>query len=242
MAQSLTQTRAQVSAVPWSEWLLELLFPSRCACLWPAWARSSAPAAGAGSSGSARRSARAAARRPRGRSTAAASARAAGSRSRRRAPRSPTRGAARPFAAGVEGARPPPARRRGRRARRRASCPGPAADVITYIPPDGDRSLRRGHHPARALAGELGARWELDVAPAARRARGRSAGRPGSAAAERRRNVRGAFAATAGSVPAAVVLVDDVYTTGATVGAAARRPAGGRRDARPRRHLRTDSR
>ena len=27
--------------------------------------------------------------------------------------------------------------------------PRPAADVITYIPPDGDRSVRRGHHPAQ---------------------------------------------------------------------------------------------
>jgi len=24
----------------------------------------------------------------------------------------------------------------------------PAADVITYIPPDGDRSIKRGHQPA----------------------------------------------------------------------------------------------
>jgi predicted amidophosphoribosyltransferase len=36
----------------------------------------------------------------------------------------------------------------------------------------------------------------------------------------RRQNVRGAFASLA-DAPSAVVLVDDVYTTGATVGAAA---------------------
>ena len=97
--------------------------------------------------------------------------------------------------------------------------PRPEAAVITYIPPDGDRSLRRGHHPARALAGELGAIWEIDVLPLLIRTRpvGRQTG---LSLGERRLNVHGAFAAR-GSVPAAVVLVDDVYTTGATVGAGA---------------------
>ena len=97
--------------------------------------------------------------------------------------------------------------------------PRPAADVITYVPPDGDRSIRRGHHPARGLARELGRLWGIEAAPlvSRRRAVGRQTG---LALAERRRNVRGAFAA-AGRVPAAVVLVDDVYTTGATAAAAA---------------------
>jgi ComF family protein len=95
----------------------------------------------------------------------------------------------------------------------------PAADVITYIPPDGDRSLRRGHHPAAALARGLGKRWGIEVAPLLVRTR-TVARQTGLARDERRRNVRGAFAA-AGPVRGAVVLIDDVYTTGATVGAAA---------------------
>ena len=102
----------------------------------------------------------------------------------------------------------------------------PAAIAITYIPPDGDRSLRRGHHPAERLARELGEVWGLDCLPLLGRARP-VARQTGLARAERRRNVRGAFAASA-QPPRAVVLVDDVYTTGATVnaGASALRAAG----------------
>lgn len=100
-----------------------------------------------------------------------------------------------------------------------AAVPRPVADVITYIPPDGDRSLKRGHHPAQRLARELAARWELEERSLLRRTRA-VAQQTGLSLVERRRNVRGAFAAT-GRVPSRVVLVDDVYTTGATVGAAA---------------------
>jgi ComF family protein len=100
-----------------------------------------------------------------------------------------------------------------------AAVPRPAADVITYIPPDGDRSLKRGHHPAQRLARELAARWELEERALLRRTRA-VAQQTGLSLVERRRNVRGAFVATR-PVPARVVLVDDVYTTGATVGAAA---------------------
>ena len=97
--------------------------------------------------------------------------------------------------------------------------PRPAADVITYIPPDGDRSIRRGYQPARALADALGERWGLEAAPLLRRTR-EVARQAGLARPERRPNVRGAFAATR-RPPPIVLLVDDVYTTGATVAAAA---------------------
>ena len=99
------------------------------------------------------------------------------------------------------------------------SLPRAAADVITYIPADGDRSLRRGHQPAEGLARELGRRWALEAVPLLGRTR-TVARQAGLARDERRRNMRGAFAAAA-PVPARVVLVDDVYTTGATVAAAA---------------------
>ena len=107
--------------------------------------------------------------------------------------------------------------------------PRPAAAALVFVPPDGDRSLKRGHHPPAQLAQELGERWELPVLPALARARPLARQR-GLGLAERRRNVAGAFVATA-RVPAAVVLVDDVYTSGspAAAAAAALRRAGARR-------------
>ena len=105
----------------------------------------------------------------------------------------------------------------------------PAVDAIAFVPPDGDRSLRRGHHPAERLARELGRRWDLPVVTAVGRTR---APRPqrGLSLAARRRNVAGAFVATTRVLPR-MALIDDVYTTGSTASAAASalRRAGARR-------------
>jgi predicted amidophosphoribosyltransferase len=99
-----------------------------------------------------------------------------------------------------------------------AQVPRPEADVITYIPPDAVRQLKRARHPAEQLAAALGQRWGLERAPLLVRAG--SAGRQtGLRRDARSSNMRGAF--TAARVPERVVLVDDVYTTGATVDAAA---------------------
>jgi predicted amidophosphoribosyltransferase len=94
----------------------------------------------------------------------------------------------------------------------------PDADAVVAIPPDDDRLLRRGHHPPERLARELARRWGLETArPLARtRLTPRQASLDRS---ERGRNVRRLFRADA--APRRVVLVDDVYTTGATAGAAA---------------------
>lgn len=109
-----------------------------------------------------------------------------------------------------------------------ARLPPVEAAVATFVPPDPERRLRRGHHPAEALARELAERWRLPCEPLLVRVRG---GRQrGSSLAERRTNVRGAFRAAA-VAPGRVLLVDDVYTTGSTVSAAASalRAAGARR-------------
>jgi len=96
--------------------------------------------------------------------------------------------------------------------------PPPDGQLITFVPADGDRSVRRGHHPPARFARELGERWGLPVEPLLGRT-GPLRPQRGLARDERRRNVQGAFRARAAAGP--VVLVDDVYTTGATVSAAA---------------------
>ena len=111
-----------------------------------------------------------------------------------------------------------------------ATLPAPRVDVITFVPGDRDRGLRRGHTPAQLLAAELAVRWDVP----ARRLLHR---RPGSTRqrdlprARRRANVVGAFSVRRLGVPARVCLVDDVYTTGATVAACATelRRSGARR-------------
>jgi predicted amidophosphoribosyltransferase len=95
----------------------------------------------------------------------------------------------------------------------------PAADVLTYIPPDRVRQLERARHPAQALAHELGARWGLTCVPLLERTRvtERQATLP---LALRGGNVRNVFRARS-TVGGRVLLVDDVYTSGSTSSAAA---------------------
>ena len=145
--------------------------------------------------------------------------RAGGSPSPRPARRSATRARPARFVRALEGGRSPPARGPRRRARRRARRPAGGRRHHVY-------PARRRPEPAagppsgRGLARGLGRQLGLDVRAAARphahgraadRARARTSG-GGTCAARSRR---------AGRCCGRVVLVDDVYTTGATVGAAA---------------------
>jgi predicted amidophosphoribosyltransferase len=106
--------------------------------------------------------------------------------------------------------------------------PRPAAARLTFVPPDGERRLARGYHPAARLAAALSRTWDLPCEPLLDRIRPALRQR-GLSLPERRRNVRGAFRAHGAT--GSVVLIDDVYTSGATANAAASalRAAGARR-------------
>jgi predicted amidophosphoribosyltransferase len=97
--------------------------------------------------------------------------------------------------------------------------PQPRASALAFVPADRARALQRGHHPAEWLARELGERWSVPVVPLVERTRSVQRQR-GLSLADRRRNVAGAFVPATKS-PANVGLVDDVYTSGATVAAVA---------------------
>lgn len=100
-----------------------------------------------------------------------------------------------------------------------ATVVAPVADCVTFIPPDAERQLRRSAHPAPTLARNLAEEWGLACSPLLRRTR-RSGRQRELTEAARRRNLAGVFAAVK-AVPGRVVVVDDVYTTGATANAAA---------------------
>jgi predicted amidophosphoribosyltransferase len=105
----------------------------------------------------------------------------------------------------------------------------PRVAVLTFVPPDRERVLRRGHHPAERLADELGVRWDLPVRPLLAWTRAIPHQR-GLSRADRRRNVAGALRPAA-RAPTRAGLIDDVYTSGATAATAASalRKGGARR-------------
>lgn len=96
--------------------------------------------------------------------------------------------------------------------------PRPDAEVVAFVPADSERRRARGYHPAEQLARALAAAWQLPCEPLLTRSGG--VRQRGLSREDRRRNVADAFVAR--SRPRCpVVLVDDVYTTGATAHAAA---------------------
>ncbi|MCX8007917.1 MAG: phosphoribosyltransferase family protein, partial [Coriobacteriia bacterium] len=93
-------------------------------------------------------------------------------------------------------------------------------DAVVPIPPTPRARARRGYDHTLPLARVVAARLDVQVVQSLRarqRADQRSLGRN-----QRRENVRSAFSVRdAATIPARVLLVDDVMTTGATLDAAA---------------------
>lgn len=104
-----------------------------------------------------------------------------------------------------------------------AAVPPPPDDVALVAVPLGPRRARqRGFNQSALIADELGRAWGRPVVPALIRVR-EGADQRGARATARLRQVSGAFAARSGGPPpAAVWLVDDVHTTGATLADCAR--------------------
>ena len=108
--------------------------------------------------------------------------------------------------------------------------PGGPPEAVIPVPVHVSRSRARGFSPAlflaRAVAREAGA----PLLPCGLERVRATPSQTGLSARERRRNVAGAFAAPA-ALPRHVWIVDDLFTTGATLSEAARavRRAGARR-------------
>ena len=100
--------------------------------------------------------------------------------------------------------------------------PEPRMDCLVPVPLHPARESERGFNQSLLLARRLARRWGLPVEKALRRVRPT---RPQTdlSAGERRANVRGAFVIRRARVAGArVLLIDDIFTTGATAAECAR--------------------
>jgi ComF family protein len=97
------------------------------------------------------------------------------------------------------------------------AAPDPQPQLLLPVPLHAQRLRERGYNQALELARPLARSLGLALLPDALQRPRATPAQSGLSALARRRNLRGAFALRAGTVlPAAVAVLDDVMTTGAT--------------------------
>lgn len=106
-------------------------------------------------------------------------------------------------------------------ARRMVFLPSGEEEIIVPVPTDKKRQRQRGFNQATLLAEHIGRELGMEVCAALTRVSERGP-QTGLSAAERRENLAGCMAAGGAVKGKRVLLVDDVYTTGATAQEAAR--------------------
>jgi ComF family protein len=95
-------------------------------------------------------------------------------------------------------------------------------DLIVPVPLHARRQRVRGFNQAALLAQQIGSQREIEVRERLLRRVRYTKPQIGLTPAERKENVRRAFAAECGSLDGKrILLIDDVYTTGATMTSAA---------------------
>lgn len=106
-------------------------------------------------------------------------------------------------------------------ARQMVFLPSGEEEIIVPVPTDRKRQRKRGFNQATLLAQHIGRELGMEVCTALERVDSR---RPqtGLTAAQRRKNLAGCMAASGAINGKRVLLVDDVYTTGATAQEAVR--------------------
>lgn len=91
-------------------------------------------------------------------------------------------------------------------------------DLLLPVPLHPERLRERGFNQSLELARPLSRRLGIPLQPGLMKRVRPTRAQQGLKGKERRRNVRAAFEIAAGTVPAHVAIIDDVMTTGSTVG------------------------